>query len=269
MAMSIGQQALASLTGNIETAYLVIHDYRKCEPKSSKDKNGEDKNIKSDKMLEILAKKRIEATKQALENKQDVSYPGSINRTFKVQFNPSELRLNASALAQNKSDATKNQSRTIATVDASLMLTVRLYFDAMNTYDAFMWDKFTLGASVQTIHNIAGIATEVSGDKEVKSVRKQVEALVAAVRNPYTRTISFRWADFSFIGMLSTVQANYTMFSTSGHPVRAEVILRIKHEMNAYMIDPWLDSFDKAFGKDTKNLVTPGQTTANLLNLVL
>ncbi len=263
MAMSIGQQALASLTGNIETAYLVIHDYRKCEPKSS------NKNGTGNETLKNASKECVEAAKEALKGKQEISERKIVDRTFKVQFNPSELRVNASALAQNKSDTTKDQSRTIATADASLMLTVRLYFDAMNTYDAFMWDKFTLGASVQTIHNIAGIATEVAGKKEVKSVRRQVEALVAAVRNPDTRTISFRWAEFSFTGLLSTVQANYTMFSTSGHPVRAEVILRIKHKMDPNQIRSWTASFDKAFRGDTQSLVTPGQTTANLLNLVL
>jgi hypothetical protein len=96
-----------------------------------------------------------------------------------------------------------------------------------------------------------------------------VEALVAALRNPFTRMISFRWADFSFIGQLNTVRANYTMFSTSGRPIRAQVLLRIQHEMDPTMLQGWYDSFDDAFDGESSNLVKKEQNMSTLLNLKL
>ena len=113
------------------------------------------------------------------------------------------------------------------------------------------------------------LGKSLAGKEEVHSVQSQVEALVATLRNAYTRTISFRWADFSFIGQLNTVRANYTMFSPSGRPIRAQVLLRIQHEMDPTMLQGWYNSFDQAFGGDTKNLVKPEQDRSALLNLSL
>ena len=59
------------------------------------------------------------------------------------------------------------------------------------------------------------------------------------------------------------------MFSPSGRPIRAQVLLRIQHEMDPQMLQGWYDSFDKAFGGDTSNLVKTEQNMGNLLNLSL
>ena len=157
----------------------------------------------------------------------------------------------------------------MAVEDAKLALTVMLYFDDMDTYDAFMWDKFTAGMTAQGAANLAKMGMELGGGQKVHSIQGQVEALVAALRNPYTRLISFRWADFTFIGQLNTVRANYTMFSPAGRPIRAQVLLRIQHEMDPNMLSGWYSSFEKAFGGDTSNLVKTEQNMGNLLNLSL
>lgn len=258
MAMDLGQQALASLTGNIETAVLVIHDYRQAAGQ-----------LKTSGMTSVetqlqLNKLRITDTAAALESGTPPTYPTSQDRFLKVQFNPSELTLNASAVPQNQQSSEDARSTTLAVEDAQLALTVKLYFDDMQTYDAFMWEKFTAGLTVQGASNVANA---IQG--KTYSVQTQVEALVAALRNPYTRTVSFRWADFTFIGHLDTVRANYTMFSTSGRPIRAELLLRLQHEMDPVMLHGWYESFDRAFGGETSNLVRVEQTTENLLDLVL
>ncbi len=266
MAMGIGQQALASLTGNIETAVLVIHDYR--ERAKQMKASGMDTTAAQ---LQ-LSQRRVAATQAALEIGAPPTYPSSQDRLLKVQFNPSELTLNASAVPKNEEDATTGNSRTMAVEDPKLNLTTTLYFDDVDTYDAFMWDKFTAGLSVQGISNIAKGVNEGMGNARVHSVQGRVESLVAVLRNPFTRTISFRWADFTFIGQLSTVRAKYTMFSPSGRPIRAAVLLRLQHELDPTMLHGWYSDFDKVFGaagSKTTNLVNPGQTTANLLNLVL
>lgn len=266
MAMGIGQQALASLTGNVETALLIIHDYRQ---KAAELSSGVTGGLSVTETLSTLNQSRIRATAAALATGSPPTYPGSNDRTLQVQFNPSELTLNASAVPQSQQDGTTGRSRTMAVEDAKLALTVLLYFDDMQTYDAFMWDKFTAGLTAQGVANIAKMGMEAVGKQTVHSVQGQVEALVAALRNPYTRAISFRWADFTFIGQLNTVRANYTMFSTSGRPIRAQVLLRIQHEMDPQMLNGWYSSFDKAFGGDTSNLVKVEQNVGNLLNLNL
>ena len=265
MAMGIGQQALASLTGNIETALLVIHDYRNKAAQMSATTGG----LSTAETLSALNQSRIQATLAALETGTPPTYPGSQDRALRVQFNPSELTLNASAVPKSEQDGTTGRSRTMAVEDAKLNLTVVLYFDDMQTYDAFMWDKFTAGLTAQGAANLAKMGMEAAGKGKVYSVQGQVEALVAALRNPYTRLISFRWADFTFIGQLNTVRANYTMFSPSGRPIRAQVLLRIQHEMDPNMLKGWYSSFEKAFGGDTSNLVKIEQNVSSLLNLNL
>ena len=266
MAMGIGQQALASLTGNVETALLVIHDYRQKAAQMSAGVTG---GLSVSDTLRSLNRSRNLATAAALETGTPPTYPGSQDRALRVQFNPSELTLNASAVPKSEQDGTTGRSRTMAVEDAKLNLTVMLYFDDMDTYDAFMWDKFTAGLTAQGISNLAKMGMEAAGKQKVHSVQGQVETLVAALRNPYTRLISFRWADFAFIGQLNTVRANYTMFSTSGRPIRAQVLLRIQHEMDPKMLQGWYNSFEKAFGGDTSNLVKTEQNLSNLLNLPL
>ena len=266
MAMGIGQQALASLTGNVETALLVIHDYRQ---KVAQMNSGVTGGLSTAEAMSSLNDSRIRATVAALETGTPPTYPGSQDRALRVQFNPSELTLNASAVPQSQQDGTTGRSRTMAVEDAKLALTVMLYFDDMDTYDAFMWDKFTAGMTAQGAANLAKMGMELGGGQKVHSIQGQVEALVAALRNPYTRLISFRWADFTFIGQLNTVRANYTMFSPSGRPIRAQVLLRLQHEMDPHMLQGWYDSFEKAFGGDTSNLVKTEQNMGNLLNLPL
>ena len=51
--------------------------------------------------------------------------------------------------------------------------------------------------------------------------------------------------------------------------MRAEVLLRIHHEMDPVMLSAWYENFDTAFGGETRNLVTAGQQMTNLLNLGL
>ena len=262
--MSIGSDFASSVTGNIETALLVIHDYRGMANTSAEARLGQAGNLKA------LAELRRDATADALKTGQTPTYPGSQDKVLKVQFNPSQLTLNSSAMPKSRKDATSGSSRTMAVEDARLNLTVRLYFDDMDTFDAFMWEKFTSGLSVKGVANAVKLGMDAKG-KESKphTVQWQVESLISALRNPYTRTISFRWADFAFIGQLNAVYANYTMFSTSGRPVRAEVVLRIRHEMDAQMLHHWYKNFEKAFGGDTGNLVKTEQNYSALLNLSL
>lgn len=259
---NIAKGALNTLTGNIESAQLIIHDYRDIAAKS---KAGS-KAMPNTDLLAALNNERIAATKAALDSGTAPSYPNSRDKTFKVQFNPSELTLNASSIPYVMPDAIDDKSRAIIVEDPKLIMSVMLYFDAMETYDSFMAEKFTSGLSTKGISNAVKMGMDVANKKEKPSVRPQVEALVAALRNPYTRTISFRWADFSFIGQLTAVQARYTMFSTSGRPVRAQVLLRLYHEMDPVMLHNWYKNYEEIFKGDATSLIKAGQNVENLLN---
>lgn len=261
--MSISSDLGKSITGNVETAMLVIHDYRDVERLAVAS------GLSDADKLTALHAARTKATEQALKTGTPPSYPGSRDKTLKVHFNPSQLTINASAIPKSQQDATSGRARTMAVEDAKLTLTVVLYFDDMDTYDAFMWEKFTSGLTAKGAANAVKLTKDLAKKQKPHSVQWQVEALIAALRNPYTRTISFRWANFSFIGSLNTVRANYTMFSTSGRPVRAEVLLRIQHEMDPDMLYSWYDSFEAAFGGDSSNLMKQEQSFSALLNLNL
>ena len=264
--MSIGSDLLSSITGNVETAILVIHDYREAAEEL---KNSTTGGMSTTNVLSTLNEARVRATAAALQTGEVPSYPGSRDLKFSVQFNPSKLTMNASAVPKSKSDAASGRSRSIAAEDPKLTMTVVLMFDDMDTYDSFMWEKYTSGLSAKGVANVAKGIMDVAGKGKVHSVQGEVEALISALRNPYTRSISFRWANFCFIGQLNAVQARYTMFSTTGRPVRAEVLLRIQHEMDPVMLQSWYKNFDTAFGGETGNLVTAGQQVTNLLNLSL
>lgn len=248
----LGAQAL----GNVETALLTIHDYRNAAASLAGSKEA----------ASLIGK----LTGDVLSSGQAPLSSDSSDRTMRVKFNPSQLTLNASAIPQNKKSAEGPGSRTISAEQAKLNLTVVLFFDDCDTYDAFLWDKY-----VNSLGTAGGLANagkslwSAAGQRNAPSVQPEVEALVAALRNPYTRLITFRWNKFQFSGTLNTIQARYTMFSSSGRPIRAQVLLRILHSMDPQLLDGWYKSFETAFGGDTADLVRAGQRVGNLLNLNL
>ncbi len=266
MAMSIASQLGASLTGNIEQAYLVVSDYRqKCGGKPG----GKDAGLKAMNFFRKKASVVKNASYPGLVNPSADSPEdfGSYNKTFKVPFNPSQLIINASNLPMKKTDALGNDPANDSVLKAQLTMTVTLFFDEMNVYDSFMAEKFTGGITAQGAKNIA--TAVMPAKKKVWSVQDEVEGLVSALRNPFTRNISFRWADFVFTGQLCNISAQYTMFSTSGRPVRAKAVLRIQHEMDDLMLTSWYKDYETAFSGAGNSLVGAAQKVGNLVNLSL
>ncbi|MPM32726.1 hypothetical protein SDC9_79291 [bioreactor metagenome] len=143
-------------------------------------------------------------------------------------------------------------------------MTVNLIFDRVNNTDAFLWDKLNTALTANTLVS-AGKA--IAGKQY--TVQPEVDGLIAALRNRYTRNVVFQWAKFSFSGVLKFVSANYTMFSPSGRPIRASVMLRLRQEMSVKNLKTWYDDFDQAFGGDMSSLVRPEQQAGALLNLGL
>jgi len=253
--MGIMSDLGSGLTGNVESAYLVIKDYRKV----SKAAGG---GLAS--MLNNTASALGNSGLSSL-----VSNAASEDKTFKVQFNPHDLQIDAHTEKVDKADAQKKNGRqkniSGAVVKPTVELTVNLIFDKVNIYDSFMWDKFTAGASATGVTNVASAIATAMG--KTWTVQTEVEGLLAALQNQYTRNITFQWANFSFSGLLKNVVARYTMFSTSGRPVRAQVMLRLRQELDPEKLQNWYNDFDDAFDSDSSNLVSAGQNVSSLMNL--
>ena len=238
----------SSITGNIESAYITVHDFR----------GAGDSGLTE---VAAIRKALVEGTNGfALEN--------AVNRRFRVQFNPSELQIYSTTEpveklnAQKDEKAEKKDSLVDSPIGARLELSTNLFFDHMNVSNSFMMDKPMLPASVSGVTNLVTLGM---GDKF--TVQTEVEGFIAALRNIYTQTVTFQWADFSFTGTLLHVGAQYTMFSMQGNPVRAKILLRIRQEKGGQKMQSWIDDFGKGFGKDQSNLVRTEQKVGSILNL--
>ena len=277
--MSVGSAILDNLRGNTEHAYLVVRDYRAFAQQvgsgvMNRALQGGASPMAALQRGAATAANAVSGVSQAASaalqsgNTSATALTRHQPKYFKVQFNPSELQLNGiagyesvqNAVAQNKNKRTYTDSPKKPTIT----LSVNLYFDQMNHADAFMMDKFRSGASVETVTNAIAL---LSG-KEY-SVQPQVEALIGALRNNYTRDITFYWGKFSFSGHLSDIRANYTMFSTSGRPVRAQVLLRMHQELDPELVSTWYSDFAQSFQGGSKSLTSGLQKVGNLLNINL
>lgn len=278
MTMGVMGQLGASITGCIETAKLLIYDYRASVKKDQSSKIGalssdlpqadmlsQISKIKADSLVKMgnFRKGATQAQNEGLNFEDPTN-----TKTFTVHFNPSKLQIYASTIPVKKPDAQGKESVNDSNVKAQMSMTVTLYFDEMNVYDSFMVDKFTMGVSASGVMNVVSSIAKNMG-KKTWSVRDEVEGLVAALRDPYTRNVSFRWADFAFTGQLSTVNAQYTMFNTSGEPVRAQVTLRIKHEMDDVYLKKWYTEYDNAVMGASSSLTKAAQLVGNVLNFNL
>lgn len=291
----------ASLTGNIEKAIIVVHDYRNrgkqvMEQRPTINVNAKGVNgavtttTRARTMNDVATGFAIDRTEvmgnklnslsgsvteraQSVLQGQNVTFPDAEDKMFFVQYNPSHLVLNVSMPPPgNVTNTADGHALLDINGTAKLQLTVELIFDEMSTYDAFMWDKFTANILTSTLSAsaITNTVNAVKDSKKVFSVQPEVEALLSALRDQFTRTVSFRWADFTFIGSVETVRATYTMFSPSGRPIRAKVMLRITHEMDPKMLQSFTASRDLLFGdNNVGNLTQWNQNWQNLLNLNL
>ena len=144
-------------------------------------------------------------------------------KKFTVQFNPSSLQIIARgggrAPVSNYGTIGTNQAGKIEyrALDPYITVSFTLMFDATNNADAFMEERFTIGATSLA----KNVATAVVGNEY--TVRPQVEGFLAALRDEDHRTMIFQWGTLRYTGVLNAVSGRYTMFNTAGNPIRAEV----------------------------------------------
>lgn len=267
--MPIGADLAGSITGCIESACLIVYD---CRDMQNAVNNTAGAMPNTPQGAQAAAKLRG-ATADILNNTDAVRSLGGTQaqKKFNVQFNPNQLTLYSRAPSTKKTDlCNPARSAPDAFTPPTVELSLTLYFDHVNLQDAFMWDKFTAGASVATVGNLTSGIASAAG--KVWSVQPEVEGLISALRNPFTRTVAFQWAKFSFVGILRNIDAKYTMFSTSGRPIRAEVSLRLRQDRSVSGLAAWNSDFEKLFGENGtlgKSAASAAQSAGNLLNLTL
>lgn len=268
--MGLGGDLLSSLTGNTAKACLVVHDVR-AKAKALQLQQQQLSALGSLNPLQSAQLGMITGTLQALQTgtraAMNMAAADNTDKNFFVQFNPSSLQLYSTNIPNRHRDVSStNEDQNTANDVVSaprVELTVTLIFDKMNIYDAFMFDKFNTGVSATTVTNIATLATG-----STFTVQPYVEGLISALRNPYTQSMTFQWADFSFTGRLRQLQAHYKMFSVSGRPIRAEVQLRLRQDLDPRDMQNWKTQFNNMLLQKS-SLVTAGQKVSNLLNLSL
>ena len=250
--MSVGNDLLNSVIGSTESAVIKIHDYR---------------NAAAVPTVPNRNALGLNDINSILESGNPV--PSTMlteeAKLFTVQFNPSEMTLSAKGEQVKKQSSEQKAGEPVKAVSytvepPSVTFSVKLIFDHVMNQDAFLADKI-----IPTAAMAAGNVMKLT--PKVYSVRPEIEGLLAVLQNRYTRLITFQWGVFSFTGSLENVDAEYTMFSISGRPIRGTVSLDISQSCAYETMVRWQNDYKKAFGSGVADLTTTSQKLGSILNL--
>lgn len=206
---------------------------------------------------------------------------GTLERAFRFQFNPSNLQIRSVgggrfAITDYGTEDENDTSMERTQMKPHIVISFKIIVDATNNADAFMFDKFSLSPS-GVAQNLGTLAARAGGKKEF-SVRSQVEGFLAVVNDSYNRMVILQWGRLRYTGIMNSVEARYTMFSTSGNPIRAEISMSIQSagKENESMLGFWRKRYasilDQLSRKQDDGTVTGAagnlsNTFSNLLNL--
>ena len=211
-----------------------------------------------------------------LNSLSGITLKGS-KKQFQVQFNPSDLQIEGHGGGRMATTAFNNvdeEGRTIPgaidfkPVPIHINLNVKLLFDNMNANECFLSAKTNIAPS-ELAKSVIKTGLSAAGKNRKMTVQQEVEGLIAALRSPYTRCITFNWGDMSYTGILNRVSAQYTMFNSSGIPVRAVVQLSLicaDESISPNSLGSWQDAYETAFNGGSKSLVSWTQRAGSLLN---
>ncbi|MBQ8969875.1 MAG: hypothetical protein IJ073_00980 [Lachnospiraceae bacterium] len=185
---------------------------------------------------------------------------------YTVQFNPSSLRLSGrgGGLIREIDYGTDGKSASMITGETNIVMSVSLLFDSYSPSE-FSATKI----SVTSVAKSAGRSVLSALGKKKTSVQKDVEAFIAALRNRFTRVITFPWGDINYSGTLRGVSAVYTMFNIQGEPVRANVELSIvcaDEVTSPSTLSVWQERYRKSFEDVSMNLAGGQGTVEGLKN---
>lgn len=211
-----------------------------------------------------------------LNSLSGITLQGS-KKQFQVQFNPSDLQIEghgggrmATTSFNNSNSKDKNGSGSIdfIPVPIYISLNVKLLFDRMDPNDCFLSAKTNVAPS-EMGKSLVKAGLNAFGKNKKMTVQQEVEGLIAALRSPYTRCITFNWGDMSYTGVLNRVSAQYTMFNSSGIPVRAVVQLSLTcadETVSPNSLGSWQKAYETAFDGGSQSLVSWTQRAGSLVN---
>jgi len=201
---------------------------------------------------------------------------------FRVQFNPNTLRLSGHSGGLVMSSSYKKAKKEGEGGDKGdnggleykegktyIDMGITLFFDKVDPQDAFLEDKLAVASLTNAGKGIAKTVLTAKGKKN-NTVQPEVEGFIAALRNKYTRLITFHWGDFNYTGILKNVTANYTMFNIAGRPIRATVDLNLTSadsEQAEKSVIAWNNIYYRSFDKGSESFVTVSQKASNFVNI--
>ncbi len=225
-----------------------------------------------------------------LENMPEIPSPANKARgeakIFTVQFNPAELSISGSGggfVRQQNYIEGAASSIDYQAMKTNVTMSCKLIFDESDPIGSFSPLSWPGGAFGVTEMNPVTLGKDFyKAAKSVKNatkVRTEVSAFLAAVRNEYCQRVGFSWGENHYEGDVNNVRAQYTMFNTSGEPVRAVVnfsMLMINPNDPAQtnsaaelLNTPWLKAYRKMFSVTGQNPVTRLSTEQNSLGSIL
>lgn len=264
------------ITGNIPKAILCVPDITQNQMISVDDMIAKSNELR-EALIEsgdgqgIMASFKSLTSRGTTKTIEDKGY-----LALEVQYNPSSIYLETVAGMQmnfapvNMGEASTNQLRQNYEPEATTM-SVQLVFDAVNVQDSFMDSNLALTAG-----NVASAAMDIatSATGKTYSVKPQMDGIMSLLTRQCTRHVLFFWAKMCFQGELSSVSSHYSMFNTSGNPVRGDIRLTIRQSTDPaakYQNSYWEKAFTKAFGESNESTFTKGasQSASVLSNSVL
>ncbi len=200
-----------------------------------------------------------------------------------VQFNPASMRMDSlQGKVKSMNSSGNNTAKLLNEQEFSgrTKLSFDLIFDDVNLQDAFMLQEvFDLNAT-KIVDKAASI---YSHGQNIFTVKPRMELFMSLLVSPVTQHVIFHWGKMVFRGQVTGVTNQYTMFNTSGYPVRGTMHLEITQDDRkegkkdkdhqgdnfSYQNIQWKNSFQRTFvkGKGGGTSTAKALFNNNILNL--
>ncbi len=163
-----------------------------------------------------------------------------------LAFNPNELRIKAQHKPEPRTYfnvGSQGKSSQNSHVSAHVDFSVKLYLD--NLDDLVRTDYSRMDELQVSVDTAEGFYTAFTTDKTTRERKlyDQVNGLVQSLNSASTRKVEFCWNKFSFLGLVTGVQVEYTMFTYSGNPIRATIDLTLRQLYNDIAKLPYVNSY--------------------------
>ena len=213
------------------------------------------------------ALKALKSLKPGSKSSTNVAEDAEVEDFVKVtlQFNPATIRMDTlnGAVKSINTAGTDAKQLNEQNYTGRTKLSFDLIFDDVDLMDAFMLQEVV----DMNVSKAAGKAYDMyTHGGNTFSVRARMEAFMGLLASSITQHVIFAWGKMVFRGQVTGVTNKYTMFNTSGNPIRGVMHLEITQDENKndkfeYDQISLKNSFEKTF----KNGIGGGTSVASKL----